>query len=420
MPFSAPTDRRDRLLVELLAADPTAALLVWNAEVALLVSAAELGRILVMTVPEDLPSDRLPLFFSAHMRALPDDAQPTQIVAVGGGPEATKALAATIPLFVSAQMGFDHLDASGSLKHVKSRELPLLEHAAMRIAMDAPLDPEPLADARARGRKLVEQLAAAPTITVRSTVTTTIAAACIVLAGLTYWWGGESGYGEALFRMGANEVGAVKGGEPWRLLSSAFLHGGALHLGMNMMALWVMGPVLEGIFGPRRFLILYGASALGGSLLSAFAGGSRMSVGASGAIWGLMTAFLALALRPRGVIPAPMAAVLRRRARSPIVLNLGLSLLPGIDLLGHLGGGLVGFALVGTVLTRGLVPVDQRREPTAVERTRSPLVTGAAVVVAAAMALSVIVALVTGRPWNIGRAEALTLEESVSASVRGR
>ncbi|APR87251.1 Hypothetical protein A7982_12600 [Minicystis rosea] len=410
MTLSAPTDRRDRLLVELLAADPDLSLLRWDSEVALLFSAGASGRIFIMTVPEDLPGDRLRELFSAHMGTLTQDGPPTQVVVVGGGPEAQAALSATIPYFAPAQVGFDHLADDGTLTHIKSRHLPLLESAAARIDMDAPIDPQPLADALARGQKLIEQdRAVVSKLSGRSTVTGAITAICVVLTGLGYLWGGTGGYNEALWRMGANELNAVKGGEPWRLLASAFLHGDVIHLVVNMIALWSFGPMLEAIFGARRYLLLYGASALGGSLASAFLhpGDPRVSVGASGAIWGLMTAFLALALRPKGVLPPMMAASLRRQVWVPIVINLLYSLQAGIDMLAHIGGGVIGFALTATVLTSGVVPVEQRRSVTDVERKRSPLVTGATSIIVAAMAFSVAAALVTGRPWQIGAAPVL-------------
>ncbi len=110
-------------------------------------------------------------------------------------------------------------------------------------------------------------------------VTWTLIAVNVLLFALEWWWGRVSTM--SLYRMGANLGRDALGSEPWRLLSSAFLHGGPLHLLLNMWALWVFGTALERLFGPARFLTLYGASALGGGLLSAVIRAEGLAVGAS-------------------------------------------------------------------------------------------------------------------------------------------
>src|SRR6185437_6818119 len=235
--------------------------------------------------------------FTRHVKAVAQGSPPTFFVAVGGGPEVAAALTAAAPLVEQVPMGFYHLDDAGACEHLKSRGLPALERAtAAPIAADAPFDPAPIAAALARGGKLVVQdRTLADRLRGLYTVTAVITVVC---AGLAYLWGGftDSGYQQAIWRMGENEVGAVRSGEWWRLLASAFLHGGAIHLAVNMYSLWMLGPMLEAILGRRRFILLYGASALGGALASAFLHtGANSSVGASGAIWGLMTAYIALA-----------------------------------------------------------------------------------------------------------------------------
>jgi membrane associated rhomboid family serine protease len=404
MDLPLPTERRDRLLAALLAADPRLVLLRWDAEAAVLLGVEEPRRILLVTVPPDLPQDRLRHLFSTHVKTITQGSPPTHVVAIGGGPEVATALTATAPFVEVAPMGFDHVDDDGVFAHLKSQRLPILDQvAAAGIDVSGPLDPEPIAAALARGQKLVDQERAfARKLTGRHAVTTVITVICVALAGLGYLWGGSTMYGEALWRMGANSVEAVRGGEPWRLLASAFLHANVVHLVVNMIALWSFGPMLEAIFGRRRYVLLYGGAALGGALASAFLGGAaRTSVGASGAIWGLMAAFLALALWPRGVIPPLMAAALRRQAWMPIGINLAYSLQAGVDMLAHVGGGVVGFVLVATVLTRGLVPVDERRDPHDIEKNPGKLAMVGATLVAAAMALSVIAAVYTGRPWEL-------------------
>lgn len=241
----------------------------------------------------------------------------------------------------------------------------------------------------------------------RYTVTAAIAVVCVLLFLTRYLWPATTD-NEHLMRMGADFAPKVKAGEIYRLFASAFLHGDGLHLAMNMIALASFGPVLEALFGARRYLVLYGVSALVGSLASTVANGlaaePRMSVGASGAVWGLMTAGIAIVYRPQGLLPETALANARQRAWAPLVLNLMYSFKPGIDLLAHLGGGAAGAALVlSGALTRGvrpMVPIEGRGD--AQERS-SLLWTGLAALTTAAMAGSVIIALLIGKPWEAGK-----------------
>ena len=80
--------------------------------------------------------------------------------------------------------------------------------------------------------------------------------------------------------------------EPWRLLTSVFVHGGILHLGLNMLALWMLGQTLEPMLGRGRYLALYLISGLGGSVAVALMAPGTSTVGASGALFGMMAALL--------------------------------------------------------------------------------------------------------------------------------
>ncbi len=94
---------------------------------------------------------------------------------------------------------------------------------------------------------------------------------------------------------GRPEIGipGVASGEVWRLLTAAFVHGGVLHLALNMYAIYLFGPQLELAFGRVRFVVLYVVSALGGSAASyAFSSPLTPSLGASGAVFGLLGAAL--------------------------------------------------------------------------------------------------------------------------------
>ncbi|MFC7403931.1 rhomboid family intramembrane serine protease [Georgenia alba] len=143
--------------------------------------------------------------------------------------------------------------------------------------------------------------------------------------------------------------------EPWRFLTAAFLHGGTLHLALNMYALWIVGSTLEPALGRWRFVALYVLSALGGStavLLLASPDGlgwGQHVVGASGAVFGLFAAVF---------------IVLRRFGRdaTQILVLLGLNfaigfLVSGISWQSHLGGVVVGGLLA---LTYAYAPRERR------------------------------------------------------------
>lgn len=133
-------------------------------------------------------------------------------------------------------------------------------------------------------------------------------------------------------------VGIAVGGQWWRLLTSAFLHGSFLHIAFNMYVLFALGPTLERVLGHVRYLMLYVIAALGGGVASyAFSDMRTVSVGASGAIFGLMGALIVAGRRLRYDI-------------KQVVILLGINvvigfLAPGVDWRAHLGGLVVGAAV---------------------------------------------------------------------------
>jgi membrane associated rhomboid family serine protease len=130
----------------------------------------------------------------------------------------------------------------------------------------------------------------------------------------------------------------VAEGEWWRLLTSAFLHGNLLHLGMNMLVLWLIGPPLEDYLGHGRYALLYLVSGLAGAAGALVWSPLSPVVGASGAIWGIMGAAALLEWR--------RIYVFGGQAMGLVVFNLAFTfLIPGISRGGHIGG-LVGGALV--------------------------------------------------------------------------
>ena len=138
---------------------------------------------------------------------------------------------------------------------------------------------------------------------------------------------------------------AIAQGEWWRLLTSTLLHGSILHLLFNMYALYWLGPQLERSLGHIRFAALYVLSALGGSVASYWFSDLRtVSVGASGAIFGLITATIVIGREMRTEV-------------SQLVVLLGLNVVigflqPGIDWRAHFGGAVTG-AIVAFLYTKG-------------------------------------------------------------------
>lgn len=135
-------------------------------------------------------------------------------------------------------------------------------------------------------------------------------------------------------------VGGLAEGEWWRLATAMFLHAGLLHLGMNMLVLWIIGPPLEEYFGHSRYLLVYLVAGLAGSAGALVIGSLdhlfdppvfAVTVGASGAIWGIMGAAL--------VLEARRIWVFGGQAMGLVVFNLLITLvIPGISVGGHIGG----------------------------------------------------------------------------------
>lgn len=132
--------------------------------------------------------------------------------------------------------------------------------------------------------------------------------------------------------------------EPWRMLTVVLVHGGLIHLGLNMLSLWMIGQSLEPLIGRAKFLTLYLVSALGGSVAMALIAPSTLTVGASGAIFGLFAALIVIG-RHLGANVTGMLVVL--------AINLVAGLVLGFNIAweAHLGGVIVG-AAIGLVYAR--------------------------------------------------------------------
>ncbi len=155
----------------------------------------------------------------------------------------------------------------------------------------------------------------------------------------------------------ANNLGLfgpfVADGEWYRVVTAGFVHAGIIHLAMNMWVLWTLGRLLEPTLGHLRFAALYGAGMLAGAAGALVVDPNALTVGASGAIFGLLAA-AAVGLRHRGV------DIWRSGIGQVLVINLVFTFaVPGISIGGHIGG-LIGGGLAGWVLLHPLAP---RRAP---------------------------------------------------------
>jgi membrane associated rhomboid family serine protease len=140
----------------------------------------------------------------------------------------------------------------------------------------------------------------------------------------------------------------VQLGEWWRPITAAFLHIGPIHLVMNMLALLLFGSELERQLGHWRFLGLYLVSALGGAAaIQLFGHPAGYVAGASTAIYGLLGGLGVLMLARRQDV---------RGLLTLLAINVFISFLPGVSLLGHLGG------LVAGALAAGVLLATRRRD----------------------------------------------------------
>jgi membrane associated rhomboid family serine protease len=177
----------------------------------------------------------------------------------------------------------------------------------------------------------------------------TITNVLVAINVLAYVWltstGGLSS-DRALYHHGALlGIACTQGGQWWRIVTGAFLHGGLMHIAFNMFALYQVGNIVEQLFGKVRYVALYTISMVGAGLAVVYVAPNDLTVGASGAIFGLFGALVAVGLRlgkrGRGLIGQVLPI---------IVINLVLTfLVPNISAAGHVGGLITGL-LAGLVL----------------------------------------------------------------------
>lgn len=164
----------------------------------------------------------------------------------------------------------------------------------------------------------------------------------MVLSGVSFF----SPTPQELLRWGGNFGALSLGPQPWRLLVSNYLHAGIIHIGFNMWCLWNLGFLAERIFRPRTYVLVYTLCGLGGSLASGWFHPYVVGVGASGAIFGLAGALIAVLTRGRFNVPPEAIRATRRSLLSFAGYNLLFgAIVPGIDNMAHVGGLVTGLVL---------------------------------------------------------------------------
>jgi len=166
---------------------------------------------------------------------------------------------------------------------------------------------------------------------------------------------------EQLLRWGANWGPLSLGTQPWRILTANYVHIGIIHLGFNMWCLWNLGQLAEHVLGRLNYVILYTFCGLAGCLASLWWHPMSVGAGASGAIFGLAGA--AIAVFYMGHLPIAKAAIqgTMRSLLTFVGYNLLFGLTPGIDNSAHIGGLVAGLAMGAALSKHILVRPEVRR-----------------------------------------------------------
>ncbi len=321
-------------------------------------------------------------------------------VVLAGGPKESRGLMedADRAAHDRNHLGMYHANDQGRLVHVTGRRSDVVRDAAKLLPDLPPLDLPTLQQflqTMERERQDVVTFAQALSRRPHHAVTF-LGGVCVLMFCLTLMWSHKpSPNGLILLLSGSNSHDPVVQGQWWRLLSYSFLHGGLLHLAMNLLALVSLGGLVESLIGWRQTVIAWAVTAAVGGAASAFIGTAPSSVGASGVVWGFITIALGMA-RPNQGLPRIMATRLRGGLLWNLVLNMGLSFIPGIDLWAHFGGGLAGAGLALTPWFKPKIPADLGQQ------AKDPAVVRMGVWVAiAVMGAALGLALWNGRPWSV-------------------
>lgn len=160
---------------------------------------------------------------------------------------------------------------------------------------------------------------------------------------------------DELINIFGNNYELVQAGQFYRLLTCMFVHGSIMHLLLNMYALYTIGPVVERYYGKSKYIFIYLVSGLLGSVFSSvFMSANSVSIGASGAIFGLLGSICYFTYYYR----ATLQGILRESIIPVIVINLVIGfMLPSVDLVAHIGG-----LLGGILVSMGLGIGDKYRK----------------------------------------------------------
>ena len=142
-----------------------------------------------------------------------------------------------------------------------------------------------------------------------------------------------------LIIMGAKVNSLIDKGQVWRLITCAFLHGGLIHIFFNMYALKILGPEIEYVYGKIKYLVIYLLSAIAASIFSYIFGPQSVSVGASGAIFGLFGAMLIFGIKHRKQMGKAYMMNILQVIFVNVIIGISSS---NIDNEAHFGGLIVG------------------------------------------------------------------------------
>lgn len=143
---------------------------------------------------------------------------------------------------------------------------------------------------------------------------------------------------------------SIRAGQYYRLFTGILLHGGIMHLFFNCYALYVIGAQIESFLGKMKYLIIYLFSGIIGAMFSIVFGGGAASIGASGAIFGLMGALLYFGYYYR----VYLGNIVKSQILPLIILNLGIGFIsPGIDNFAHIGGLIAGLLITMALGVKG-------------------------------------------------------------------
>jgi membrane associated rhomboid family serine protease len=144
----------------------------------------------------------------------------------------------------------------------------------------------------------------------------------------------------------------VATGEWWRIFTSAFFHLGPIHIAFNMYVLYLYGPIVERMYGPVEYALIYLLCAAGGSVLTILVDPSAFAAGASGALFGLIGLLFVVSRRHHAVLGPQARRMMAGIGGYLVFLLIFTFVVPGISWTGHLGGlavgAILGFALPPT------------------------------------------------------------------------